>query len=116
MASASISRTLCRSIQLGSVSSSRFKRFSRPLSGSAPPYDVVLPHRTCPQVDPDVIPRGVQLPSYARSGKPDYSKRPVGAECHSEETVGRIRAACALAKALLTEVGTIIKPGMTTGA
>lgn len=118
MASASMARTLFRNIKLGSVSRNRIESLtmrSYDGSGGGASYDVVLPHTTSPQVDPDAIPKKVRLPSYARSGRPDYSGRPNTAECHSEETVAKIRGACALAKALLTEVGMMIKPGMSTG-
>ena len=117
MASTSMARTLFRNLKLGSVSRARLECFMRSFGsgGGGASYDVVLPHRTSPQVDPDVIPKQVLLPSYARSGRPDYSGRPSSAECHPEETVAKIRAACALAKALLTEAGMIIKPGVSTG-
>jgi len=111
--------TLFRNIKLGSVPRNRLESFKRSFGGGGgggggASYDVVLPHRTSPQVDPDAIPKQVWLPSYARTGRPDYGGRPNSAECHSEETVAKIRAACALAKALLTEVGMIIRPGMST--
>ena len=120
MASASMASTLFRNIKLGSVPRNRLESFKRSFGGGGgggggASYDVVLPHRTSPQVDPDAIPKQVWLPSYARTGRPDYGGRPNSAECHSEETVAKIRAACALAKALLTEVGMIIRPGMSTG-
>ena len=115
MAVASMAKTFCRTIKFGSLSRNRLQNLTRSFSNDGTSYDVVLTHSTSLQVHPDVIPNGVLLPSYARSGRPDYSGRPTSAECHSEETVAKIRAACALAKALLTEAGAIIKPGMTTG-
>ena len=69
-----MARTLLRSINLASVSRNQrenLRRFGGG-GGDCASYDVVVPHRTSPQVDPDTLPRDVKLPSYARSGRPDY--------------------------------------------
>ena len=75
MAPSTMARTLLRSIKLASASVSRnqrenLRRFGG--GGGRVSYDVVVPHRTSPQTDPDTLPRNVRLPSYARSGRPDY--------------------------------------------
>ena len=79
----------------------------------APPtFSIVRPHEVSPQLDPASIPAHVSPPPYHVSGLPGPS--PVRPEVKTAEEIARMRAACGLARRILTRASSLARPGVTT--
>lgn len=81
-------------------------------STSTKTYEVVKPQQVSTQISPDSFPKDIVCPSYARTGIPPPA--PNEPEIHSQESIQGIRRACQLARRVLNEVGSRVKPGLTT--
>ncbi|TRY74391.1 hypothetical protein TCAL_04601 [Tigriopus californicus] len=79
---------------------------------SSKSYDVIKPQQVTPQISPDTFPKDIVCPAYARTGIPDPA--PAQPEIHTQASIQGIRAACQLARRVLDEVGSRVKPGLTT--
>ena len=79
----------------------------------APPtFSIVRPHEVSPQLDPASIPAHVSPPPYHVSGLPGPS--PARPEVKTAEDIARMRAACGLARRILTRASSLARPGVTT--